>query len=285
MKRLLTICAVTALVMAMSISAMAQVNAEYYTHDGTISCWGGASTIPEAVAAPDDGKFIQMAPESWIILRFPDDYAAVPDGTDAADLRVDTYDVPYPAFAEVFVSSDGSTWTSVGVYGDTANIDLDLEGVGLAKYVKVDQADHYIDPAYPQLGFDLDAVVALNPGLIEVIVDIDIKPGSYPNPINPGSQGVIPIAILTTDDFDAATVDPASISIAGRGVAVRGKAEKLMARLEDVDGDGDKDLLVQVETQSDGAVWVSGTVVLTGNTYDGLPIVGQDDIIIVPPEE
>ncbi len=115
-------------------------------------------------------------------------------------------------------------------------------------------------------------------------VEIDIKPGSYPNSINLKFKGVVPVAVLTTDDFDAATVNPATIAIAGRGVAVRGKAEKLMARLEDVDDDGDKDLLVQVETYVEGYTWESGRVELTGKTYDGQDIVGYDDIIIVPPE-
>ena len=36
-------------------------------------------------------------------------------------------------------------------------------------------------------------------------VTIDIKPGDTPTTIEPGRQGVIPIAILTTPQFDAAT--------------------------------------------------------------------------------
>lgn len=125
---------------------------------------------------------------------------------------------------------------------------------------------------------------------IEVL--IDIKPGSDPpNPINPGSNGLIPVAVLTTETFDAAKVDPGTVTLAGQDVAVRGKAEKLMERLEDVDGDGDLDLLVQVETQSEDSVdalWESGFVTLTGNLFDkfeGTPIEGEDEIIIVPPQE
>lgn len=45
-----------------------------------------------------------------------------------------------------------------------------------------------------------------------ITVDIDIKPGSDPNSINLKSKGVIPVAILTTDDFDAADVAPPSSS-------------------------------------------------------------------------
>lgn len=117
-----------------------------------------------------------------------------------------------------------------------------------------------------------------------VTVAIDIKPGSDLNPINPGSNGLIPVAILTTDDFNAADVNSATVTLAGAKVAVRGKAEKLMARLEDVDGDGDLDLLVQVKTQSEGALWKSGPVTLTGKTYDGQDIEGTDEVTIVPPE-
>jgi hypothetical protein len=39
-------------------------------------------------------------------------------------------------------------------------------------------------------------------------VDLDIKPGNDLNPINPASRGVIPVAILGSDTFDVADVDP-----------------------------------------------------------------------------
>lgn len=119
------------------------------------------------------------------------------------------------------------------------------------------------------------------------LVEIDIKPGTEPpNPVNPDSKGLIPIAILTTVEFDATTVDPATIQIAGRGVAARGRVDdpKYMAHKEDVDGDGDVDLLVQAETYIEGASLTSGTVELTGTTFGGQSIVGYDEIIIVPPE-
>ena len=36
---------------------------------------------------------------------------------------------------------------------------------------------------------------------------VDIEPGSEVNPINPGSRGVIPVAILGSDTFDAGDRD------------------------------------------------------------------------------
>jgi hypothetical protein len=114
-------------------------------------------------------------------------------------------------------------------------------------------------------------------------VSIDIKPGSYPNSINLGSHGVIPVAILSSAVFDASTVNPDSVELAGSGVAVRGRGSKLMAHLEDVNQDGLFDLVVQVETENfDSEQFQSGYAVLTGETIDGVKVVGKDTIFIVP---
>jgi hypothetical protein len=116
-------------------------------------------------------------------------------------------------------------------------------------------------------------------------VNIDIKPGSDPNSINLGSKGVIPVAILSSDIFDATQVDPDTVSLAGAGVAVRGKGNKSLAHQEDVNGDGLLDLVVQLETENlDPNEFQDGTVVLEGRTFDSLPFRGEDEIVIVPPD-
>jgi hypothetical protein len=112
---------------------------------------------------------------------------------------------------------------------------------------------------------------------------IDIKPGSYPNSINLGSNGVVPVAILSEPDFDATLVDPGTVSLAGAGVAVRGKGSRLLAHEEDVNDDGLLDLVLQVETENlkeEELQAGSGTIV--GATYEGVPIIGSDTITIVP---
>lgn len=134
-----------------------------------------------------------------------------------------------------------------------------------------------------------DGTADSQPDQVRVIViqtvGVDIKPGSWPNTINLGSNGVIPVAILTTESFDATSVDPSTVQLEGLGVAVRGKSEKLLANEEDVDEDGDIDLVVKIETENlEPGAWQSGLVVLTGETYDGKAIEGCDEIIIVPPE-
>ena len=113
-------------------------------------------------------------------------------------------------------------------------------------------------------------------------VTIDIKPGSWPNSINPNARGVIPVAILTTDDFDASTVDPATVALEGVLSEGKGKSGK-SGSLEDVDHDGDLDLVVQIPNTIDWADDATEAT-LTGMTWDGIPIQGTDSVRIVPPE-
>ena len=117
-------------------------------------------------------------------------------------------------------------------------------------------------------------------------VGIDIKPGSYPNSINLGSNGVVPVAILSSADFDATIeVDRDTVELAGAGVAVRGKNNKLLAHEEDVNDDGLLDLVCQVETENlDPGTFQDGYAVLTGKTIGGQDIEGMDEITIVPPQ-
>ena len=142
----------------------------------------------------------------------------------------------------------------------------------------------YGDGSAINLQFLSDIPIYLEtPGTNVEQVEIDIKPGSDPNPINQSSNGLIPVAIFSSPEFDATQVDPTSVSLAGASVAVRGKG-KSMAHEEDVNGDGLVDLVVQVETQGFDDLGAGGTVELTGTTFSGEDIVGYDEVVIVPPE-
>jgi len=112
-----------------------------------------------------------------------------------------------------------------------------------------------------------------------IAVLIDIKPGSFPNSINPNSKGVIPVAILTTTDFDASLVDPETVALEGVGARAKGKSDRY-GSMEDVDDDGDLDLVVQIPNTID---WEDATeATLAGETFDGVAIQGTDSVRIVP---
>ena len=128
-------------------------------------------------------------------------------------------------------------------------------------------------------------VASMNPREV-VVVEIDIKPGSYPNAINLGSNGLIPVAILSSDEFHAATVDPETVELSGLTVAAKGKGDKYLAHEEDVNEDGLTDMVVQVATDNfEPSSLQDGYAVLTGETFGGILIEGVDEITIVPAEQ
>ena len=117
-------------------------------------------------------------------------------------------------------------------------------------------------------------------GPCEIIIDIDIKPGSYPNSFNNNGHGVIPVAILGGADFDVNQIDPATVSLEGLAIHAVGKSNKLLAHIEDVNSDGIDDLVYQIE-DSDGVFEVGTTIApVTGNLYDGTAFMGTDEITI-----
>lgn len=112
---------------------------------------------------------------------------------------------------------------------------------------------------------------------LEIIVKIDIKPNDFPNSINPKSRGVIRVAILTTDTFDATTIDPLSVRFGPDGA----KETHNKGHIEDANHDGDPDLVLHFKTQATGITCGDTSASLTGETFDGDPIQGSDAIKIV----
>ena len=112
-------------------------------------------------------------------------------------------------------------------------------------------------------------------------VTIDIKPGSYPNSINPRSKGKIPVAILSSMEFDALTeVDMESLTFGPTG------DEESFAFCscspEDVNDDGYDDLVCNFYTQKAGFQCGDSEGILIGMTADGALLEGSDSVRIVP---
>ena len=105
-------------------------------------------------------------------------------------------------------------------------------------------------------------------------VTIDIKPGSSPNSINPFSSGVLPVAILTTDVFDALQVDITTMVFGPDGAGIPHQ----QGHVEDVDDDGDLDLIAFFRTQQTGIACGDTEATLGGETFAGDPVSGSDTI-------
>jgi len=142
---------------------------------------------------------------------------------------------------------------------------------------------------------DMGAYESEGQGPSVITVEIDIKPGSFPSSINLRKKGVTPVAIHTTDDFDATTVNPMSVELNGCWPAVDWEAydcDEIPNPLYDVlpdepemIGDGDIDLVLYFDTPAlaeDGCLAVGDTeATITGETFDGTPIEGTGDVRIV----
>ena len=119
-------------------------------------------------------------------------------------------------------------------------------------------------------------------------VYIDIKPGSDPNDICLSKQGLLPVAILSTDAFDATQIEPSTLELGGIDVSERGskKALKTAYSIKDVDGDGDLDMMaffsVPDLVTEGGLTLTTTSLELMGTLINGTPIVGIDSVRIVP---
>ena len=112
-------------------------------------------------------------------------------------------------------------------------------------------------------------------------VQIDIKPDSYPNVINLGSKGVVPVAIYSSATFDARQIDIDSINVEGTSIKPKGNSQPIFSYL-DLNSDSFVDLLIKISTEALELNANDTRVDLEGNLKDGTIIKGSDSINIVP---
>lgn len=143
--------------------------------------------------------------------------------------------------------------------------------------------------------------VSVSCKVTKINAGLDIKPQGCPNPINVGSQGVLPVAILGSSTFDVTKIDLSTIKVEGVSplrsvIADVGTPSTPLTGKETVSDcnaagpDGYKDLNLKFDTQSivqalgavsDGDVRV---LKLTGNliaSVGGTAIEGEDVVLIL----
>jgi len=112
-------------------------------------------------------------------------------------------------------------------------------------------------------------------------VDIDIKPGSFPNSINTKSMGLVPVAILGSADFDVTEIDVTTLAFGPNGAAPAhdlSDPETYDEHLQDVNDDGFLDLVSHYNQKEVGLCVDDTEATISGTLLDGTPFEGTDSV-------
>ena len=108
---------------------------------------------------------------------------------------------------------------------------------------------------------------------LAIPVDIDVRPGNANNKVFPNKSGKLPVAILSSAEFDALQVDPATLQFGSARAPVADPPTT-----GDVDGEFGDDMVAKFNVQETGIFCDDTDVTLSGSTYAGDPFLGMDNI-------
>jgi hypothetical protein len=110
-------------------------------------------------------------------------------------------------------------------------------------------------------------------GALTIVTDVRPRRGP-PNRINPNSTKNINVALLSGDGFDATLIDPSTVRLGATGV----EAAPILFRLRDVNGDGQRDLIVRFQIPDLGIECGASSLTLTGQIPGGHSIISSSAI-------
>jgi len=187
---------------------------------------------------------------------------------------------PTQPFSEILRIGD-----SIYPYSTDEQLRGSVDNIIFWDYAKSDYSDRFIESP------------------LAVQVPVDIKPQDCPNPLNLKSKGVLPLAVLGTEDFDATTINPLSVRLSREGIEedvapIRSDHEDVATPFEgepcechDLNGDGYLDLTMKFKTQAlveklNLSEFVGQTIPLnlSGNLDEddgGTPITGEDCVLVL----
>jgi len=186
----------------------------------------------------------------------------------------------------------------VTVYGDQFDVDGTPYGPGTTLSeqgtVTVTASDVWGSPLFTgPISLSEGATVLLGVEAEDPYLDvaIDVRPGSSPSIICVRPYGKVPVAVLSTETFDATQIPPETVEFAGAGVATHGWGKgRYMAHGKDVDRDGRDDMVFHFKTGDlqleDGAkkaaLTLTGQVMIQDNPT---LISGTEDVYILWPRK
>jgi len=218
---------------------------EYTPTSGTLTFTnGGPIELTFPIETFDDTKF---EGDERIVLRLSNPVDVELGSTQARALIVDN-DPFDPLLLDDF-EQGAFLWETEGP------VELDA--------TRVEVGDPYERPGQDAIENVLSAVVPLH-------VDVDVQ-GRVCNEGN----GVIPVVLLTTNSFDATTVDHSTVTLGDAyETHVDKKTGETQRHVEDVDDDGDMDLVFHFRYDETGLPCDPDVVPFNGFTYGGQPITG-----------
>lgn len=233
--------------------------------------WSSELAAVMGIAGPQDGSdngvpkvaVILVAPGHRIARDLPPtfDLTAIAWTSVKFGVVVDNLSNPTAIAVANVLHASGSSPIVAAEYGDGCTVYLPpAPGYG-------DWIDWSVNSEYQQLV--INAVLHCG-GEPIITATIDVKPGSETNPINLRSNGLIPVAILSTGELTATEIDGGSV------VFGPGGATAAHSRHEDVDGDGVLDYMLHFPTAEAGLPVGETEVCLTGSTIDGRAFEGCD---------
>jgi probable HAF family extracellular repeat protein len=115
---------------------------------------------------------------------------------------------------------------------------------------------------------------------------IDVNPGKTPNEIRPWTKPRVPVAVLTTGEFDALSLDLGSVNLKAKlwgtqTPSLLPGAYALRWRIRDIDHDGDDDVLCDFPVDVFESQYVIEGAILQGYTLSGDFVVGEDSVQVV----
>ncbi len=245
------------------------------------------------VAAPAAGQWLCYVDEDWntpaanisprptaptIIASGEDDFVLTfAEPVNALGLGLLTN---FAARERITVTApDGSTTVFEDAALGTAPNSLEFVGLTAPEGIRSVSIDT-TGGALQNTGITGIAAARTPPVAVVAEVAVDIKPGNARNCVNPRAAGVVPVAVLSENGFDARTLDAGTVALEGAPARPRGHSGHV-GTLKDVDGDGDLDLLVHIGPPSVLAGQTDAE--LTGTTRDGTAVRGQDHLCATPP--
>ena len=122
-------------------------------------------------------------------------------------------------------------------------------------------------------------------GIPPINFDIDIKPGSDANAIDPMGRGVIPVAFLGSGSFDVTDIDVTTLAFGPHGAYPAFDLTNpwvAFFSFWDINHDGEKDLLAHFRTEETGIAFGDTEACATGELLDGRPFESCDAIQTIP---